>query len=158
MTVLTEWAERWGVSPAAIADLRDVLTVQPDTMPDPTGTSEAAVQAAVRLEASEAGCRLWRNNVGACKDEAGRMIRYGLCNESAKMNHLIKSSDLIGVRPVVVRPEHVGTTIGQFMAREVKQAGWTYKGTPREVAQLKFLQLVTSLGGDARFAAGKGSV
>ena len=121
-------------------------------------TNETTIQDQIRLEASQAGLRLWRNNVGACRDTKGRLIRYGLANDSAAVNRALKSSDLIGIRPVVVTQEHVGRIIGQFVAREVKRSGWEYHGTPREQAQLRFIELVRSLGGDACFATGKGTL
>lgn len=148
---LFAWAKRHGVSPQALQELTQVFGLNdPESI---SGESEAAIQVRVRLHASGQGARLWRNNVGAYQSEAG-FVRYGLCNESKAMNDAIKSSDLIGIRPVLIRPEHVGTTIGQFMAREVKKGGWHYTGTPREVAQLKFLEIVTALGGDAKFTNG----
>ena len=72
--------------------------------------SEAAVQAAIRIRASELGVRLFRNNVGACVDETGRVIRYGLANDSAQLQKRLKSSDLVGwctVSRVVVSYEAV---------------------------------------------------
>jgi hypothetical protein len=159
MTQLNNWATRHGVSPRALDELKAIMT-QPNTEPSRiiTGVSEAAVQNAVRLEAANVGCRLWRNNVGACEDKRGRQIRYGLCNDSSKMNGHIKSSDLIGIKPVLILPTMVGSTIGQFVAREVKKGKWSYKATEREVAQLRFLELVTALGGDACFANGRGTL
>lgn len=152
---LTQWAARHGVSQAALAELTGIVT---DPQSAPTGQSEAAVQQLVRLEASRLGMRLFRNNVGACKDETGRVIRYGLCNDSAQMNKTVKSSDLIGIRPVIITPDMVGHTIGQFVAREVKRPGWSYRGTDREVAQQAFGQLVLKLGGDFKFCTGEGSL
>jgi len=155
MLTLTQWAVRHGVSAEALAELTGIVT---DPQSAPTGQSEAAVQQLVRLEASRLGMRLFRNNVGACKDETGRVIRYGLCNDSAQMNKVIKSSDLVGIRPVVITPDMVGHTIGQFVAREVKRPGWSYRGTDREVAQQAFGQQVIKLGGDFKFCTGEGSL
>ena len=116
---------------------------------------ESDAYAPLRLAASRDGARLWRNNVGAGKLENGSFVRWGLANETAAMNAFMKSSDLIGVRPVLIRPEHVGMTLGVFVAREVKRSGWVYRGVGRESEQKRFLDLITSLGGDAAFTTGE---
>lgn len=113
--------------------------------------SETAVQSETRLKASNEGNVLWRNNVGVAKRDDGVPIRYGLCNESKQQNEKVKSSDLIGIKQVLITQEMVGQTIGQFYAREVKKEGWVFKGTKREIAQLNFITIVLSLGGDAEF-------
>jgi hypothetical protein len=59
---------------------------------------------------------------------------------------------------VLITQDHVGKVIGQFLSREVKAAGWRYAGTDREKAQLKWAELITAMGGDACFAAGKGTI
>lgn len=160
MTQLNKWAIRNGVSSLALEELRNMM-LSPNTDPGKiiTGRSEAAIQNMVRLESSTVGCRLWRNNVGAYskKKPPSPGTRWGLCNDSAEMNAHIKSSDLIGLKPVLILPKMVGSTIGQFVAREVKKSDWQYKETDREVAQLRFLELVTALGGDACFVNGKGT-
>jgi hypothetical protein len=157
--MLNEWAIRWSVSPQALADLRARMQAVNTGPPPPTltGRSEAAVQAAVRLEASKKGAILWRNNVGGYYDETGRFIRYGLANDSKAMNQMIKSHDLIGLQPVEITPAMFGRTIGQFVCREVKPSDWRFTGTKRELAQLKFADLVVSLGGDASFTTGEGT-
>ncbi len=120
--------------------------------------SEAALQNLVKLEASNKGCRLWRNNVGAAYMKDGSFIRYGLANDSATLNREIKSADLIGIRPVLITPDMVGTILGQFLSREIKASGWKYTGTDREKAQLAWAELILSLGGDAAFAVGEGTI
>ena len=118
--------------------------------------SESDVQARVRLLASQQGWRLWRNNVGAGKLENGSFLRWGLANDTPSMNREIKSGDLIGIRPVLILPEHVGTTIGQFASLEVKHEGWSHRpGNDREVAQKRWASLVNGLGGYAIISTGK---
>jgi hypothetical protein len=151
---LTEWAARWRVPEAALDELRQGLL---GMIPEPAavpGGSEAAVQTRVRVAASRHGMRLWRNNVGAVHDpETGVHIRFGLCNDSPQINAVVKSADLIGIRPRVIQPGDIGHTVGQFVSLEVKHSGWKWPVTPseRELAQQRWAALVTSLGGEARF-------
>lgn len=157
---LLEWAVAWGVPYAAVEDLRQRMGLNGfvDMPVRGKGTSEAAVQAAVRIEAAEKGLKLWRNNVGALKDSRGVPVRYGLANDSAELNKVIKSGDLIGIRPVLVTPGHVGQVIGQFVSRECKRVGWSYVGDAHEEAQLAWADLILSAGGDAGFTTGEGSL
>lgn len=159
--MLFEWAKQWGVPLAAIHDLQARMGVRDlNYIPDPQSQrfSETRVTAEVRLEASELGHRLWRNNVGAFYDRAGNLVRCGLCNDSEKLNKLVKSHDLIGIRQRLITPDMVGTVIGQFMSREVKKSDWHYSGDEHEVAQLAFAEIVLALGGDAAFAVGRGTI
>lgn len=158
--ILHDWAIRWGVSMAALQDLGQHLGLEgAGSIPDGLrGSGEAAAQAAVRLEAAQKGVRLYRNNVGALIDERGVPVRFGLANDSAAMNKVIKSADLIGIRPIVITPLHVGATIGQFVSREMKAPGWRYTATEREQAQQRWALLVANLGGDAGFATGAGTL
>lgn len=154
---LITWAIKWGVSPAALADLRAELNLDGVGTVE-KGDSEGAAQAAVLLEGAQKGLRLWRNNVGALPDERGVPVRYGLANDSAKINKVIKSGDLIGIRPVFITQAHLGYTIGQFVSREMKAPGWKYTGTEHEQAQQRWALLIASLGGDAAFATGAGTL
>lgn len=121
--------------------------------------NESSVLQIIKLEASRKGVRLWRNNVGCVySGEDKRFIRYGLANESANMNKVIKSADLIGIRPVTITPDMVGKTIGQFISREIKHPGWRYHDNEREKAQLAWAELIISLGGDACFTIGEGTI
>ena len=156
--ILNAWAADWNIPPEALQDLRQCLGATPTDPSPQAGESEAAVQTRIRLEASRGGARLWRNNVGVLQDLRGVPVRYGLANDSKQLNARVKSSDLIGLRPVTIRPEHVGAVLGQFVAREVKAGSWRYTGTARELAQLRFLELVLSLGGDAAFANREGTL
>ena len=121
-------------------------------------TKEQPLQQALRAEASACGALLWRNNVGAFQCSSGRWVRYGLANDSPAMNARVKSSDLIGVEPVLITPAMVGSVFGRFVAREVKPPGWVWAGTEREVAQDRFLRLVTARGGNACFSASLGTI
>lgn len=155
---LTLWAQKWNIPFDAMLELQKVFGIVSEGLPPKlAGRSESAVQSAVRLEASRAGCRLWRNNVGALKTETG-FIRFGLANDSGAVNDRIKSADLIGIRPVLVTPAHVGHIIGQFVSREVKAGNWRYSGDDREKAQLRWAELIMSLGGDAAFVNSEGSL
>jgi len=117
-------------------------------------TSEANVTKDLRLMAAQQGWVLWKNNSGAGQDDNGNFIRWGLANDSAQMNKTTKSSDLIGVRPVLITQEMVGQTLGQFVALECKHSDWRYSNSPREQAQLKFITIVNDHGGIAAFTTG----
>lgn len=146
--ILAQWAKTWTISSTAIDDLIARLSTIADSS---NGTSESAIQSQLQLSASEHGWRLWRNNVGGCYPKTGGFVRYGLANESHRMNLKIKSSDLIGIKPLKITEDLIDTTVGQFVAREVKNGEWKYSGTLREQAQLNFITLVNGLGGDAKF-------
>lgn len=157
--ILNQWAQRWGISEQALDDLRRTIgTKNTGNVHDADLLSEAGVQSVIRLEASQKGCRLWRNNVGATYTPEGSFIRYGLANESAGVNKQIKSADLIGIKPIRITHNMVGMVIGQFMSREIKSANWRYTGSDREAAQLRWAELILSLGGDACFAVGTGTI
>lgn len=148
MSNLNDWARRWNVAPGALVELRNMLTpIEVKTVVDDSVTGEAGAQNAIRLEASKRGVLLFRNNVGACTDDKGNFIRYGLANDSKRMNQAVKSSDLIGI-----------DSNGQFWAIEVKAPGWKYSGSERERAQLKFIKMVLARGGRACFATGPGDL
>lgn len=153
---LEEWAAKHGVSRQALSELVHIY----DHGLTPRGvTGEAGVQSLVRLEAANAGCHLFRNNVGVLTDKNGRPVRYGLANDSKLLNERIKSADLIGWRRVVIQPHHVGSTIAQFLSRECKAPGWRYNPNDKhEAAQMAWARLVAANGGDAAFATGLGSL
>lgn len=144
--MFSEWATRWGIPQAAIDELHQQIIGNAEmARHGAIGTSEERVQASVRYQAAQFGRMiLWRNNVGAMLDpKSGRMVRYGLANDSKAMNNRTKSSDLIGIGPG-----------GLFTARECKPVGWRYMATDRERAQLNFLEIVVALGGDGKFTTG----
>lgn len=157
--ILENWGKKWRIHPRAILELKALFLDPLNTQPLPTANmSEAAVVQAVRYEASQKGSRLWRNNVGAMMTVDAGFVRFGLANDSTAINKHIKSADLIGIRPVVITQDMVGTTIGQFLSREIKHPGWKYVSTEREIAQLAWIQLITALGGDACFATRVGTI
>ena len=139
-TIITEWATVWGVPQAALNDLIGRLTMA-DHLPSEAGRSEAAVQADIRLAAAKRGdLVLWRNNSGALTDDAGRLIRFGLGNDSAQANKRLKSADLIGI--------HRGT--GRFVSIEVKRPGWKHSdASERDRAQAAWAATVVAMGGVA---------
>jgi hypothetical protein len=117
--------------------------------------NEATVQAHVRLLAAREGWRLWRNNVGVLFDSRGVPVRYGLANDSAAVNKLVKSGDLIGLRSVVITPDMVGKVIAQFVSLECKSQEWQFSpGDNRDRAQKAWADLVNESGGYAKFTQG----
>lgn len=103
-------------------------------------TAESTLQAAIRATAARHGVYLWRNNSGVLQDERGVPVRFGLGNDSPRLNAVLKSSDLIGIAPG-----------GRFVAIECKAPGWRGVRTDRERAQLAFIDLVRANGGIAGF-------
>jgi hypothetical protein len=89
---------------------------------------EANVKALIMMALSDAGCLIFRNNVGCLPDRTGRPVRYGVGGNGG--------SDLIGIAPD-----------GKFLAIEVKTA----LGQPTD-AQLRFIQAVQRQGGRAGIA------
>jgi hypothetical protein len=103
--------------------------------------TETDVQNLCRLEAQRLGAVLWRNNVGAMKDERGVPVRFGLANDSKRINEVLKSSDLIGIY------------LGRFVSIECKEPGWVYSAMrSHDAAQHAWLQLVRLHGGLAGYA------
>jgi hypothetical protein len=150
---IQEWLAKYRIPAEALLELA------PEPLPAPPGRSEAYAQSEVRLEAAAVGARLWRNNVGVLLDARGVPVRFGLANDSKALNERVKSADLIGIRPLHITPAHVGTTIGQFMSREMKAPGWKYRpNDPHEQAQMAWALLIRSFGGDAQFATGRGTI
>ena len=149
--MIRAWAVQWGVPLAAVLDLEQRMGLHAVAItPAAAGHTEAWVQSRVRLAAAAEGIRAWRNNVGVLKDgEDGRPVRFGLANDSPALNKHLKSSDLIGWRPVVIH----GVKVAQFWCRECKEPGWQYTGTEREQAQKRWIEAVLADGGDAAFVS-----
>lgn len=139
---MTAWAMRWQVPAAALDELRSLVTIPTPGVEDNDEVSERTIVRQCRLIADECGGVLLRNNSGATRDHTGRMIRYGLGNDSAKLNRDYKSPDLVGIG--------YG---GRFIGVECKAAGWKGVRTDREKAQANFGRHVQSLGGLFTFAS-----
>lgn len=113
--------------------------------------SETSVQAAARLEHAKIGPN-WRNNVGACQDETGRLIRYGLGHEYKMKDDDPRSSDIIGITPTLITPAMVGYYLGVFTAFEMKSPGWRLiPSDKRAHGQAKWHQIVRDACGYAGF-------
>lgn len=164
MRTIDEWARAWGVERLAIDELKSLMgvaAVNLDNSPRFEGTagSESRQQSLVRIEAADKRVRLFRNNSGAFEDDNGRVVRYGLANESAQVNKVLKSPDLIGWRPKLIEPQHVGMTFGLCTMREIKHEGWVFNPKDQhEAAQFNFLKLAIADGCDAAFASGPGTL
>jgi hypothetical protein len=147
--MIETWANKWGISPEALHDLRVNYLGERDVAAHsvPVSMSEEAVAQRVELAFCEMGGILWRNNVGCLPDLRGVPVRFGLANMSKKMNKVTKSADQIGCLPVVIRPDHVGKTFGLFVSIEDKKAAWKWCGNDHELAQSNWAKIITSLGG-----------
>jgi hypothetical protein len=136
---LQAWQRRHGIGFAAMAELHALL--RPSVVVPPDMANGGADHA--RLLLDESGGSLWRNNSGALPDETGRIVRYGLWNDSKALNAVVKSSDYIGIAPG-----------GRFLAVEWKPRGWKLiPSDARGHAQKAFLDIVRKLGGIATFAS-----
>ena len=157
---LNDWIQRWWPMLPAHARLEyaEIMHPHEHVRPVSSDRSESSVQANIRIAASlNHKAPLWRNNSGAGEftDEHGktRYVRFGLGNESARLNKRWKSADLIGICPLVIQHRHVGRTIGVFLAVETKPEGWSLKPSDKRAeAQGNFLNSVASFGGLSGFA------
>jgi hypothetical protein len=158
--MLIKWAIKWGVRPEAVADLRALMGTGAafNVTAAQAGASEAAIASRIRQAAPAYGLKLWRNNVGVLPDKRGVPVRFGLGNDSAALNAIFKSSDLIGIDNSPIMPHMVGLPRGQFVALETKAGAWTYKGDTHERAQLAFINVVTAYGGRAQFINHEGQL
>lgn len=158
MNVIEEWASAWGLPGMALADLRSRLAAQ--SRPNGTdqgGMSEAAVLSRWSLaSAADPDLLTWRNNVGACEATNGRVIRYGLANDSKAMNEIVKSADKIGIKRHLVRPCDVGRHLGLFVSVEFKRQDWKMPAAPdpHTRAQLNWAATISAYGGIAHIYNG----
>lgn len=119
--------------------------------------SEGGNQSRIREHYDALGARLWRLNTGALVDQTGRLVRFGLANDSRALNEQIKAGDLIGWYPRLITPEMVGDVVAQFLSVEVKKDGWTFPRPTNKKefahcsAQLRWAKMVRAEGGEAGF-------
>lgn len=162
-----QWAKRHPEAAAELAQIHTDALNEKDA--DNSGKSESWAQQQIRFKVARLGGLLWRNNVGATPaktdhhcprchfdfEQRNQPTRYGLCNESHKQNNLIKSADLIGIMPVTITQEMVGTKIGQFISFEAKKPDWTYNpNDPHTAGQAAWSALVRRYYGYATFSRG----
>lgn len=121
--------------------------------------SEQNIMHSIMVAVSRAGARVFRNNVamawvgkskrynapaivtvgaGDVVIRNARPLHAGLCEGS---------SDLIGITPIIVRPDHVGQKLGIFTALEVKAPGG-----PVTTEQVNFIEQISLAGGIAGIA------
>ncbi len=89
--------------------------------------SESELQREIMKAVTEAGGRVFRNNVGAWEWAPGKWLHYGLCDGS---------SDLIG-----------WTSTGRFLAIEVKNPGRDTTSKKRKHLQMQFRCAVNNFHG-----------
>ncbi|URG13008.1 hypothetical protein B2_15 [Stenotrophomonas phage B2] len=157
MTTVEEWCVRWSIPREAYYELLNIARAFPASPPSGASRSEAAVSSDLLLETGRRrDIVLFRNNVGALKDDRGVPVRYGLANESAAQNKVLKSADFIGGYRRLITLADVGSYILQFLSTEAKELGWVYTGRGREKAQLAWANYINAMGGLAFFYAGNG--
>ena len=119
--------------------------------------TERAIQNEILLAASGQGYTLFRNNVGVgWQGDATRLADGSILIRNPRPLHAglcVGSSDLIGWRPILIGPEHLGATIAQFVGVEVKTASGK-ESKPQET----FRRVVTGAGGLALVARGPGDL
>lgn len=101
----------------------------------------------ILTEAQKLGFRIFRNNSGACVDQEGRTIRYGLGNVSKQVCKYTKSSDWIGFC----------SKTGRIVSWEQKPPRFKFRPKDEhQLAQANWLLMVHKAGGDARFVTPEG--
>lgn len=112
--------------------------------------TEAQLLSEVRIQAPKYGSFLMRNNSGVfVNQKTNRPIRFGLGNDSSRLNSKFKSSDLIGITP---RRCECGRIHGIFTALEIKKPKWKFdKNNNVHVGQNNFLNKIRENGGLCAF-------
>ena len=128
-------------------------------MPQSPG-SETAIQRALLMEmGSRPDARMFRNQVGsgwvASRSRQlpdGCLVLIGARRVS--MGLAVGSSDLVGLRRVVIGPEHVGRTLAVFVSAEVKTE--TGRRSEEQAAWARLMESMGALHGTLR-ASGEGA-
>lgn len=138
--MIETWIQRWQIPPQCLAELQALFIPHPRDDDDPAKGTEGDVQNLIRCAAADMGHVLWRNNSGAATTDTGSFIRFGLGNDSKKLNKVYKSPDLVGIRRAI------GNLPLRPMLIEVKEPGWKFTGSEREKGQLNFMTHAASFG------------
>ena len=152
--MMQAWAQRWNIPPEAVSELFGLLA-HVELAPNVTAAvgSEAQVQQGLRVLAPHHDGWLGRNNSGALKDERGNMVRFGLANDSTRLNKVFKTPDLVGFTSITMQSTDVGRQVAVFTGVEAKKPGWRSPTNDRERAQASCLKFIHARGGIALFAA-----
>lgn len=115
--------------------------------------TETEIQNLSRVAVQDAGGVAWRNNRGCLPREDGTPIRFGLANDSSKLDKVFKTGDLVGLFPhfLKIPGGDTGFQVGIFCMWECKPEDWVWRGTERERAQWAAIMFVRARWGLAGF-------
>lgn len=159
MSILSDWARRHAVGPQAMFELYELMGFTPEVPEVCKGKDESYVQSFLRLQGPPLGYNLARNNRGALPNEKGVPIRFGLWNDTAALDKVCKSGDLIGYQSGWFRDYETAepVKVAVFSMVECKRATWRgfNPDDPREAAQQRCISMVLTAGGIATFSTGE---
>lgn len=159
MSLISDWGNRRNIPADAMAELFGLLGYLPDTPQELNGHDEAYVQSVVRLNSAAQAYQLGRNNRGALPNEHGVPIRFGWLNDTAALDKVCKTGDLLGYQSGWFRDFETfePVKVAVFVMLECKKASW--KGfkpaDKRESAQMRAIEMVNAAGGIAMFTTGQ---
>lgn len=162
-----EWQTRYPEAAAALAS----VVFAPVDAPN-NSLTEQAVQQECRFLGAGQGMWLLRNNSGAFTDKVKlppgvprspanilaaivkkyKGLRWGLGNDSSKINAVMKSPDLVGGTEFIIPPHWVGRKVCVATFIEVKDPDWSYNPKDaHQAAQAACMNKVIAMGGLAGF-------